>query len=453
MPKFNPLDHPICLTQPLRLGIYSAWVEHIPFGMFLIDILRPKTLVELGTHTGVSYCAFCQAVKQLGLSTRCYAVDTWEGDNHAGFYGPEILANLRAHHDPLYGEFSRLVQSTFDEAVRYFPEKSIDLLHIDGLHTYEAVKHDFETWLPKLSKRGVVMFHDINVRERDFGVWKLWTELQQQYPHFDFVHGHGLGILRIGSESTPALEPLFSASDDEAKQLREFFFTLGSQYSMQLGNEYARQALSAQVAEKEQSVQALSAQVAEKEQSVQALSAQVAEKEQSVQALSAQVAEKEQSVQALSAQVAEKEQSVQALSAQVAEKEQSVQALSAQVAEKEQSVQALAGQLSDITVSRAWRVAMLLRRARERLAPRGSWHAHLLKMLLSVLLSPLSLWRNLSIQKDLSLIRKSNLFDAAWYLTDNPDVAQAKVDPARHYLLFGGFEGRNPSSLLTVVII
>jgi hypothetical protein len=46
--------------------------------------------------------------------------------------------------------------------------------------------------------------------------------------------------------------------------------------------------------------------------------------------------------------------------------------------------------------------------------------------------------------RDLYLINKSNLFDKSWYLANNPDVADLKVNPAVHYLLFGGFEGRDP---------
>lgn len=48
------------------------------------------------------------------------------------------------------------------------------------------------------------------------------------------------------------------------------------------------------------------------------------------------------------------------------------------------------------------------------------------------------------LEEDLSLIRSSGLFDEAWYLMNNPDVSQAKVDPLRHYLYYGGFEGRDP---------
>ena len=47
-------------------------------------------------------------------------------------------------------------------------------------------------------------------------------------------------------------------------------------------------------------------------------------------------------------------------------------------------------------------------------------------------------------RRDLSLLRHSGVFDAAWYRASYPDVAQAGADPARHYLLHGADEGRAP---------
>src|SRR6267142_4762167 len=132
---FNPLRQPTCLQSPLRL-VPSAWAGHLPFAMFLVEILRPRRIVELGTFSGVSYCGLCQAVSELEIDCECYAVDNWKGDPQSGFFGPEIFAELKQHHDPLYGRFSTLLQSTFDEALDQFAEGSIDLLHIDGYHTY-----------------------------------------------------------------------------------------------------------------------------------------------------------------------------------------------------------------------------------------------------------------------------------------------------------------------------
>ncbi len=225
--SLNPLSHPLCLTRPHRTKV-TAWLQHIPFAFLTVDLLRPRLVVELGVHYGASYCAFCQAVAQLSLATRCYGIDTWEGDAQAGYYGPEVLADLRGHHDELYGGFSTLIQSSFDGAVGGFADGTIDLLHIDGYHTYQAVKHDFETWRPKLSERGVVLFHDVNVRDREsFGVWRFWDEIKGQYPSFEFLHCYGLGVLGVGTEIPEAFGGLLTASEQEVGAVRAFFYFLG----------------------------------------------------------------------------------------------------------------------------------------------------------------------------------------------------------------------------------
>src|SRR5436309_21632 len=78
------------LTEQDLLDLPSAWTEHIPFAYWLIEAHRPAQLVELGTYFGASYFAFCQAVATLGLPTRCFAVDTWRGDEHSGLYEDHV---------------------------------------------------------------------------------------------------------------------------------------------------------------------------------------------------------------------------------------------------------------------------------------------------------------------------------------------------------------------------
>jgi glycosyltransferase involved in cell wall biosynthesis len=50
-------------------------------------------------------------------------------------------------------------------------------------------------------------------------------------------------------------------------------------------------------------------------------------------------------------------------------------------------------------------------------------------------------------ERNLQIIQNSSLFDADWYLNQYPDVAQSESEPIKHFLLFGGFERRNPSPL------
>lgn len=211
---FNPksLKHPI------------AWVGHIPFAYWVIEKLKPATFVELGTHTGNSYFSFCQSIQDNKTNTKAFAVDTWKGDVHAGHYNESIFEDVNRTNLE-YRSFSTLLRTTFDSALEQFDDGSVDLLHIDGLHTYEAVKHDFETWLPKMSSRGVILFHDTNVRRDDFGVYRLWSELSSEYNSLEFFHSYGLGILEISAGANL----IIPVEEEKKNELRELFELLSDQ--------------------------------------------------------------------------------------------------------------------------------------------------------------------------------------------------------------------------------
>jgi hypothetical protein len=217
---FDPL-----FWEAARVGSPSEWWTYVPFAHWLVRAAAPHVFVELGTVTGVSYSAFCNAVVEAGLPTRCHAVDTWQGDN-------EVYEDFGQFHEQHYSKFSTLLRCTFDEALSQFSDKSIDLLHIDGLHTYEVVRHDFESWLPKLSRQGVILFHDTNVREKDFGVWRLWEELSRQYPSFEFLHGYGLGVLAVGEAVSEAVLALCQLTDPlRIGRFRSRFALIGERWS------------------------------------------------------------------------------------------------------------------------------------------------------------------------------------------------------------------------------
>jgi uncharacterized protein YlxW (UPF0749 family) len=218
--------------NPARLGARSGWWMHVPFAHWLVRAAAPEVLVELGTFTGVSYSAFCDAVLESGLPTRCHAVDTWCGDSLAGEDGDEVYEDFRRFHDRHYDEFSTLMRCTFDAALEQFADDSIDLLHIDGLYSYDTVQLNFESWLPKLSRRGIVLLHKTNVRDGDFGVWRLWEELRARYPSFEFLHGYGLGILAVGEAAPAAVLPLCRLTDPGAiATLRNRFALIGERWA------------------------------------------------------------------------------------------------------------------------------------------------------------------------------------------------------------------------------
>lgn len=465
----------------------SAWLEHLPFAFWLTEAHRPRVFVELGTHYGASYFAFCQAVERLALDTRCYAIDTWKGDEHAGCYGEEIHAAVRTHNDAHYSGFSRLVRSTFDEALDHFADGSIDLLHIDGLHSFEAVSHDFESWRGKLADDAVVIFHDTNVRERGFGVARLFEDLKAQYPTFEFVHGHGLGVVGLGKTQKAPLRHLFEADGHAASRqaIREVFARLGrgcaDAFAAQRRDDNEKQ-LSADLAAARKQLAELKASAEEREAQADA---QVKSLEAAVKRLEAEADERVRDLEALSRRLADNE-------AEAAEKLREAQDAAARAADRSEALQAEVGQLQarlaetnrELAAARTRGEAAKARESevaqlRANIAERFDEIATLTRLLaekeaeaetagaraaaLAEKLARLEAsrtWRaTLALRRAASpfggrrrrhrrlrhLVQSSGFFDAEWYLAQNPDVAGAGADPLDHFLLFGGQEGRAPS--------
>jgi O-antigen biosynthesis protein len=224
---FRP-TRPISATSAapdFQYYIGGPWSMHLPFAWDLIREVRPRLFVELGVYMGESYFTFCQSVQENQLPTLCYGVDTWQGDPHTGFYETEVGRGVEAN-NTRYSGFSQLLTMNFNEALSRFVNGSIDLLHIDGAHRYDEVKEDFENWLPKLSDDGIILFHDIMERQRDFGVWRLWQAIARPRASFAFEFGHGLGVWKKkeASEADPRfVRKLFLADGAEQREIANHY--------------------------------------------------------------------------------------------------------------------------------------------------------------------------------------------------------------------------------------
>ena len=211
--------------EPRHL-VFSTWNDHMPFGYDLVSAMQPKTIVELGSYGGLSFFTFCQALQEQKIDAMAYAIDTWQGDASMGDYGEEVFVSVDQHARDYYRGISYLMRMTFNEALPQFVNESIDLLHIDGLHTYEAVCEDFENWYPKVKPGGIILFHDISAKIDGFGVEKKWKQLEAKHETFAFRHGFGLGVLRkTGGPVVPKglLSILFEGNEQSHSDVRALY--------------------------------------------------------------------------------------------------------------------------------------------------------------------------------------------------------------------------------------
>lgn len=164
--------------------IITAWRGHEQFAHWLVQTVDPSTTVDLGIDYGFSTIELARYNEG-----KVYGIDWFQGDAQAGYRNIEEQA--RKHVADSGFQNIEIRKQTFDEAVIHFGYNSIDICHIDGAHDHASVKHDFDTWFPKVREGGVILLHDTESFPNDVG--RFFNELP--YPKFKFTHSHGLGVV------------------------------------------------------------------------------------------------------------------------------------------------------------------------------------------------------------------------------------------------------------------
>lgn len=157
--------------------------------------LKPRRVLEIGTARGGTLYLWTQAAApdatliSLDLPGGAFggAYPAWR----IPFYGAFAREKQTMH---LLQEDSHLAQ-TSQKVKDLLQGASLDFLFIDGDHTYEGVKADFETYAPLVRPGGLVAFHDILDRPQVAGleVHRFWAELKKRYPATEIIGGPNTG--------------------------------------------------------------------------------------------------------------------------------------------------------------------------------------------------------------------------------------------------------------------
>jgi hypothetical protein len=147
--------------------------------------MQPKVTVDLGIDYGYSLIAFAHS-----NPGKVFGIDGFEGDVWTG--QRNTYDQVSDHIKKLQLNNVTLIKGFFDDVVKTWDTK-IDLLHIDGFHSYEAVKNDFEKWSGFVNSTGVILFHDTDSQDTRFGVKQFFNEIDM--PKHELSGFQGLGIV------------------------------------------------------------------------------------------------------------------------------------------------------------------------------------------------------------------------------------------------------------------
>jgi len=174
--------------------------EEILWLLDRLEQMRPRTVVEIGTDEGGTLFLWSHVAAP---DAHLVAVDTRPLGVLGRFSAYAVVRRGLARHRQridLVMPANSQIQPTVDRVRRTLGGRPVDFLFIDGDHSYEGVKRDFELWSPLVRSGGLIVFHDMKPDHPD-GVPRLWAELRERFETEECIAttgpSYGIGIVHV----------------------------------------------------------------------------------------------------------------------------------------------------------------------------------------------------------------------------------------------------------------
>lgn len=198
---FTPKEIMKLLFSNKKMSLIRPWQYEEEFLNLLEQYykLKPTYIMEIGTANGGTLFASCKLASK---DATIISVDLPGGAFGGGYPDWKV---------PIYQEFSKtgqnlnLIRASSHEAQTVQKVKdilkgnSLDYLFIDGDHSYDGVKKDFDLYSPLVKKGGIIVFHDIAFHKDSLcEVDKFWRDIRAGYKTLEFVRDKEFGKFGIG---------------------------------------------------------------------------------------------------------------------------------------------------------------------------------------------------------------------------------------------------------------
>lgn len=215
--------HPILLEPPRHIRSGVAGNQQAAVLFILVDLLRPRRILEVGRGDDETYLSLVQAADKLGLGAVGGVMLPASGTRSASDVVPSVRWDAPSDRSSLGATHGSKDRITTGSAL----SAPIDVFLLTTAFGDAFLAQAFEAAKPYLSDRAVVIFDSIHLRRAESPVSALWNEMRRTFVNREIDFGEGLGLLAFGEAAVAGCPEIFATSEDRWQALTRLFAMVG----------------------------------------------------------------------------------------------------------------------------------------------------------------------------------------------------------------------------------